>query len=130
QGDNHVIIRDKATGTETDTGLAAAMAGPKSTLQVTDDVVAFLESETGGDLDADGDIFDTILRVYKKFPSGGFADVTAPITVPADAARLVNGESLAIANGRVYYRRPEDAAALQTTERVSVANNGAQAAAG
>src|SRR5207249_4171448 len=32
QGDNHVIIRDKATGTETDTGLAAAMAGPKSTL--------------------------------------------------------------------------------------------------
>jgi Tol biopolymer transport system component len=132
QGDNHVITWDVTTGTRQDTGIAAAMAGPKPALQVTDNVVAFLQPETqpSGDLDADGDFLDTILRVFKKGGGGSFTEMTAGMTIAADAARVVNGESLTIANGRVYYRRPEAANALESTQRVSVANDGSQAAAG
>src|SRR5439155_15727703 len=42
----------------------------------------------------------------------------------ADAAPLINGRSLVVANGRVFFRTGEAAVARQTTTRVSVASHG------
>src|SRR5207249_3753086 len=90
------------------------------------DVVAFLEAEplqNACDANGDGDIFDSILRVFRLGPT----EVTAGMNLAVDAAPVVSGRSLAVSNGRVFFRRPEQAGAQQTTTRASVDSSGAQA---
>ena len=96
------------------------------------DVVAFLESEPGeNNCDDNGDraIFDAILRVFQLAPPAPpgtnpapAVELTAAIKPPraVDAATLVNGRSLAVSDGRVFFRVPEAAGARQETTRVTV----------
>jgi hypothetical protein len=103
---------------------------------VEDDLVAFLELEPlegYRDTNANRSVFDPILRVYRVAEDcgGGIPcaqELTAsfPIPVAVDAAPLVEGRSVAISQGQVYFRIPEWRQALQVTELVSVASNGDQ----
>jgi Tol biopolymer transport system component len=88
-------------------------------------ILAFLESETGEnncDENANHSVFDSILRVFRI----GQPEITTS-TVTADAAPLVNGASLAVSNGLVFFRASEAAAARQVTSRLSVDSTGIQA---
>jgi Tol biopolymer transport system component len=87
-------------------------------------VVAFLESEPDEkqcDANDDGDRIDAILRVYRLGP----IEVTAGTNRAADAALQVNGRSLAVSNGRVFFRAPERASGISSTSFVSVDPGGA-----
>jgi len=90
------------------------------------DTVAFLEPEAlqhGRDANGDGDLFDTILRVFRL--SGGAAlDATGGATLVADAAPVINGASVAVSRGRVFFRTPEAALARYTTKVVSLRQSG------
>jgi Tol biopolymer transport system component len=98
---------------------------------VENDIVAFLESESATNdaapphlacnMDNDGDTFDSILRVFQL----GGAEITSGVRA-VDAALKVNGRSLAVSNGLVFFRTSEAAMAAQFTERVSVATGGTQ----
>ncbi len=104
------------------------------------DLVAFLELEplegdcadpAVCDSNANGSVFDPILRVFRlgsTAPAGpcGEGELTCGLDIAVDAAPLVAGRSLAISEGRIYFRTPEWRNARQTTERVSVASDGAQ----
>ena len=99
-------------------------------LAVEGDLIAFLEPEPlqgATDINANGRVFDTILRAY-RLGGGEVTDPLAPAT--ADAAPLINGRSLAISNGTVFFRSAEAAEAVQETPRVSVDSNGNQATGG
>jgi len=94
-------------------------------------IVAFLESESATnyqgtpnwscDISGDWDTFDTVLRVFQL----GGGEITSTVRA-VDAALEVNGRSLAVSNGRVFFRTAEAAMAKQLTERVSVATGSAQ----
>lgn len=93
---------------------------------VEDDVVAFLEAEPlqgETDVNGDGDLFDTILRVYRG--SGSQAIELTEHSQAVDAAPLIDGRSLAVSKGRVFFRSSEAASARQKVSLVSVAANGA-----
>ena len=93
---------------------------------VENDIVAFLESEAttnnpiaphdGCDANGDGDDIDGIVRAFRL----GGGEIAPAAQRVADAALLVEGRSLAISNGRVFYRRPEAGEAANLTERVNV----------
>ncbi|MGH7896053.1 MAG: TolB family protein, partial [Candidatus Binatia bacterium] len=140
--DSVVTLRDRATGLEERLGAPAGcgLAGTPEgravvrvttppfsfpTVGVEGGVLAFLESEsTAGycDEDGDGDRSDAILRVFTL----GQGERTSALARPraVDAARRVDGASLAVSGGRVFVRTSEAAMAAQTTERVSVASDG------
>ncbi|MFQ5352463.1 MAG: TolB family protein, partial [Candidatus Binatia bacterium] len=99
------------------------------------DVVAFLEPEPlqgiqdaplQQDVNANASIFETNLRAYRV--GGGTAtEITDPGGPPsADAALLVDGRSLALSDGLVFFRAREAAHGLQETVRVSVDSSGNQ----
>jgi len=78
------------------------------------DILAFLEPEPlQGNYDAngDGDVFDTLLRVYRL--GGGEIDLGTPPAV--DAAPRVNDRSLVVSGGKVFFRTSEAASAPQVT---------------
>lgn len=90
------------------------------------DLVAFLEAEPlqrDSDINGDGDRFDTILRVYRH-GAGGTTELTGGLDLAVDAAPLINGRSIEISNGLVFFRRHEAAAAPRRITRVSVDANG------
>ena len=92
-------------------------------------VAAFLEPEPlqfGRDADVDGDVFDTVLRVFSQVGTGA-VEATAGRNFAADAAPVVNGRSLAVSGGRVFFRHSEAAGAVQQTTRESVGPFGVQA---
>jgi Tol biopolymer transport system component len=85
------------------------------------DVVAFLESETAQGLcqeNADYDTADGIVRVFEK---GQADELTKDVTPPraANPEPVVEHASLAISQGKVFFRSSEAAMARRTTERVS-----------
>jgi cysteine-rich repeat protein len=143
--DSVVTLRDRITGAGNPLGAAAGcgITGTpegRSVVRVSEppfrfpavasegDVLAFLESEVEGnscDENGDYDRGDAILRVFRLNGS----EVTAGLSDPrvVDASPLVNGRSLAVSGGRVFYRLPEALAAEETTERVSLGPGGAQA---
>jgi len=99
------------------------------------DVVAYLEPEPhegNADANADGDVADTILRMYRTDP----LDPTNPdeITIGqdlcADAEPVIEDRSLALSDGLVFFRSREAACAVRTTERVTVTEGGGEASAG
>lgn len=100
-------------------------------LAVADDLIAFLEpepSQGAADTTGNGRVFETVLRVYRL----GDGDVTVPLApLSAEAAPLLDGRSLAISDGRVFFRSSEAAGATQETTRASVADgSGAQGLGG
>ena len=79
------------------------------------DVLAFLEPEPFQfDVDANGNgqDFEPILRVFR-----GATQVTSGVTRAVDAALAIDGRSLAVSNGLVFFRTPEAATAPRTTIR-------------
>jgi cysteine-rich repeat protein len=99
-------------------------------ISVEDDLVAFIEPEPGqgADENLDGDVFDTILRVFKLGVSEA-ANVTADAgldPLEGDAAPRVNGQSVVVSSRKVFFRRPESAGAGYLTARVSESSGGAE----
>src|SRR5439155_1023731 len=94
------------------------------------DVVVFLEPEPAQgnqDENHNGQVFETILRVFRLVTGSppSAVEITSdanPLT--ADGAPVINGRSVVVSNGRVFFRTPEAATALHHTERVSVASDG------
>lgn len=129
-----VTLRDRDTGIATLIGpqdpngqLAPGRATPRvrelpfafPPVATEGDLVAFLEGEPlQGDQDSneDGDIFDTILRVFRL---GDPNEVTLGLDFAVDAATVINGRSLAISGEVVFFRIPEWTNARYITKRVS-----------
>ena len=89
-------------------------------------VVAFLESEpdeAGRDANGDGDVFDSIARVF-SIGDGGATELSKGLTLTADAAPRIGGASLAAGEGFVAFRLPEWSAARMVTSLVSAAADG------
>ena len=146
QTDPVLRIRDRLTGTILPIGTSGADG--RAATRVKDgrfrfpavaaegDIVAFLELEPlegYRDTNANGSVFDPILRVYRVLEDCGGGspcaeEITASLPIPlaVDAAPLVEGRSVAISSGLVYFRIPEWRQARQVTERVSVASDGDQ----
>src|SRR5262245_16046364 len=140
-------MQDRTTGRPIPIGAGAAPARAVTALSeppfsfpalaTEGDVVAFLEPEglqgtVAAPLDenSDGDTVDTILRVFRRDPGGLSAtEVTAGLIPPlaAEAALEVNGQSLVVSGGRVFFRVAEADAVPATTVRVSVSDTGAEA---
>src|SRR5262249_8441878 len=140
QGDSVVTLRNRTTGIEQPIGANASCgvaAGqdahgravvrdrmpPFSFPDVATEgnVVAFLESEPNEnqcDANGDGDQIDSILRVFRLGPT----EVTQGLDVAATPSFAVNGRSLAVSNGRVFFRAPEWGNAPRTTEWASVSS--------
>ncbi|HYD48909.1 MAG TPA: proprotein convertase P-domain-containing protein, partial [Terriglobales bacterium] len=94
-------------------------------------LVAFLESEAEEgagaerDKDGDGDVADTILRVFQL--NDGVADeLTAGHVLAADAAPTIDGKSIAVSGGTVFFRAAESAAVSYQLEIASIASDGTQ----
>ncbi|MDX2169916.1 MAG: hypothetical protein SF182_22795 [Deltaproteobacteria bacterium] len=92
-------------------------------------LTAFLEAEPlqgTGDLNGDGDEFDTILRLYRG-DGAAAQDLLADRNLTADAAPLIDGRALALRDGLLWYRhRAADDVPLRL-QRVSLASTGTQA---
>ncbi len=93
------------------------------------DSAAFLENEAGEnacDENRDGDRADAILRVF----SLTFGELSAGISPPraVDPSPLVNGQPVAISNGRVFFRTSEAASGSLVTSLVSIDQDSGQPA--
>jgi hypothetical protein len=92
------------------------------------DLLAYLEPEPAqfgpdlvkGDANKDGDTWDTILRVFRL---GGISAVEAGLDVAVDGAPRVNGRSVAIANGRVFFLTAERANAPPALDVIATVVN-------
>ncbi|HVM97957.1 MAG TPA: hypothetical protein VMT89_16300 [Candidatus Acidoferrales bacterium] len=89
--------------------------------------LAFLEQEStenACDENGDYDRADAILRVFQLGGNERTAGLTPARAV--DAAALINDRSLALNNGKVFYRRSEALLTRRLTERVSLDSTGAE----
>lgn len=92
------------------------------------DLVAFLEGEnTQGNIDStgNGSTIDTVLRVY-RVGDGEVTDLLPGQNIPVSAEPVLDGRSIAISSGRLFFRQRESLLAPVTTEHVSVRTDGAQ----
>ena len=108
--------------------------------------VAYLEPEPGeGDCDAgddcdrndDGDTADVLLRVARRTETGEVVPIEpepaagcGALPLCADPEPIVQGRSLMISDGLVFFRADEPSCALRTTELVSIGPSGDPLAAG
>ena len=142
--DSVIRIRDKKTGQILPIGTNAADGRAMTRVKdgthrfpavaIEGDVVAFLEfepAEGGTDANGNGSVFDPILRVYEFEAAcdeghSCAVDQTPTLGTPlaVDAAPRVDGRSLAVSNGVVYFRVPEWRLAPQVTEWVSSREDG------
>ena len=119
--DQLLSATDIATGETVDTlqAIAQVAASPaRPVVAVVDDVVAFLQSEAlSGNLDLNGDLQadDLVMRALK----GAVRLNPNAMDTSADPLRAIDGSQLAISQGFVFFRTPEDATAPHTTLRVS-----------
>jgi len=97
---------------------------------VENNLVAFLEPEplegnctvsAHCDHNGDGDISDTILRVFQL--SAG-QELTTGLNLAIDAAPLINQRSLVVSNGLVFFRRQEWAGARSVLVPMDAASDG------
>ncbi len=135
--DRVLRLRDQASATIQPIGTGGAEGraatqireGPYryAAVAVEDDLVAFLEPEPHEgyqDTNADGDVFDTILRVYRlrQGCTGGSSCaelLTSSFDLAVDADPVIEGRSLVISDGLVFFRTPEAANALYEEEPVN-----------
>jgi cysteine-rich repeat protein len=133
-----LVLRDRATGQIQPIGAVVAgiqAPGRAATrirqppfsypaVAVEGDLVAFLEPEPlqfAEDANDNGAVFDTLLWIY-RLGSGAATALSRPFAV--DAAPRLNGRSVVVSDGLVYFRVPEAARARRETVRLSVdANN-------
>jgi len=138
--DSVITLRDRTTGRSQNLGAPAGcgIAGTPEgravvrinqppfnfpAVAIEDDVLAFLESEPGEnrcDEDGNGDASGSIARVFRL----GTGEVPMSPVRGVDANLLVNGQSLAVSNGRVFFRSSEPVMGKRTTERVSLTPGG------
>lgn len=141
QNDTVVVLRDRTTGEVLPIGSGGNDA--RAATQIREGrfrfpaiageeyVVGFLESEplegafVAQDKNGDGDAFDTIVRVFRADP-GGAVDLLPGVDMAADPLPQIDGRSIAVSQGRVYFRASEEAGATQTTVRISVDSDGNQ----
>ncbi len=134
-GDFVVTLRDRTTGILQPIGdggsdgraAVRTQEGPFRfpAVAVEGSVMAFLESEPGqGDTDtnANANVFDPIL---KSFALGvGELSPAGPLTAASDP--VIDGRTLALSDGTVFFRTPEAAEATQLTERLSLPDAGGE----
>ncbi|MCI0636987.1 MAG: hypothetical protein L0206_24190 [Actinobacteria bacterium] len=92
------------------------------------DVIAYLESEPAEgntDFSTDGDVADTILRVFRAEPAGR-VDLLQGQNLCADAEPLIGDRPLAFSDGLLFFRTPEWACAARVREKVSITESGAE----
>lgn len=85
---------------------------------LTDDVLAFLEPEPlqyGVDQTCNGSAFETVLRAY----SVAGRDLTEGQDLAADAAPVIDGRSLAVSGGKVFFRSDQRASARSSVRRLT-----------
>ena len=133
-----VVLRDRTTGVEQKIGpgsfpqaegraVSTTFETPYqfSDVAVEDDLVAFSEPEVlqgncttpiNCDQNGDKDVFDQMLRVYRL---GQTAPVYMTPQIPVDVAPVIDGKSLAISDGLVFFRTREADVAANTTALVS-----------
>lgn len=84
-----------------------------------------MDPQAGTDRNGDGDTDDTMVHVFKVDTSGTTAtDVMGSQELAVDAGLLINGRSLAVSDGQVFFRVPEQGPVAQTTFRASQAPGG------
>ncbi|HVM97196.1 MAG TPA: hypothetical protein VMT89_12460, partial [Candidatus Acidoferrales bacterium] len=128
--DDVLLLSDHNSGVRQPIGVANAPGRAASeinqspfrfpALAVENDIVAFLEAEPAQgneDANGDGDQFDSILRVWRSATAGA-SELTAGMNVAVDSAQAVNGRSVVVSNGKVYFRRSEAAGARRRLMRV------------
>jgi Tol biopolymer transport system component len=93
------------------------------------DVVAFLEPERaqGVDTNQNERDVDSILRVYRRSGATTAVAVTGSQVITTDESPEIDGRSLAVSAGRVFFRATEPAGADHTTVRISANTSGAEA---
>jgi hypothetical protein len=138
---DHVVrLTDRATGAVIPIGDGGADARAVTRIQqppfsfpavaVEGDVLAYLEPEPlqgNVDQNGDGDVGDTLLKVFRL----DGAELTAGVpNLAADGAPVVNGRPIVVSGGRVFFRSWEAARARQTTERIDVTPQGTPSNAG
>ncbi len=130
-----LVLRDRKTGAITPIGSTSGEGraatriheGPFSApaVSVEGDVAAFLESEpleSAMDANTDGDVFDSILRVYHMTSCSGSPcaqELTSGTPLAVEAKPVLDGKSVAVSDGRVYFRVREADNAPQTTAVMS-----------
>ena len=132
--DNVLTIGDRATGAARPIGVGGAPGRaiarvwqpPFSSpaLEVADDLIAFLEPETlqfGLDANRNGRVFETLLRVFRSDGTELTAGIDPPIAV--DAAPVIDGRSVRVSGGRVFFRSALKDRLPQKVSRVSVDSN-------
>lgn len=134
--DSVITLRDRGTGRSQNLGAPAGcgIAGTPEgravvrinqppfnfpAVAIENDVLAFVESEPGEkmcDEDDNGDASGAIARVFRL----GAGEIAMSPARGVDPNLVVNGQSLAVSNGRVFFRSSEPAMGKRTTERVSL----------
>lgn len=135
--DDVVILAERRSGTVHAIGAASSVGRAATRIRqlpftfpavvAEGDIVAFLEPEPlqdTTDANLDGDLADTILRVFRVSTGG---ELSPGLNLAVDAAPLLDGRSLRLVNGLLYMRTNEWAAAQQTTRLVSVSSTGTSA---
>ncbi len=138
--DSVITLRDRTTGRSQHLGAPAGCGIPGTpegravvrinqppfsfpAVAIENDVLAFLESEPGEnrcDEDDNGDAAGAIARVFRL----GTGEIAMSRVRGVDANLLVNGQSMAVSNGRVFFRSSEPVMGRRTTERVSLTTGG------
>jgi len=138
-----LVLRDRKTGITTPIGVSSnpgraatrVREPPFSTpsLAVEGDVAALLESEPlQDDLDAnlDGDVFDSVLHVYRRADGCGplgapcAQELTSGAPIAIDPEPAIDGKNLVISGGLVFFRVSEAADAQQSTLNVTAGADG------
>ncbi len=133
--DEVIVIADRNTGERHIIGEGGAAGRAATRLReepfsspavaVEENLIAYLEAEPlqgWTDQNADGDVFDTILRIYRA--SAGHLESLTPSARAVDAAPVIDGRSLAISNGRVFFRTLEAANTRRQITQISATDTG------
>jgi len=133
--DRVVQLLDAASGAGFNTGralLELETAGLRDPALVTvGDFAAFLETEAGQSENAnadfgDGDLFDTILRIFDRagrdrtLVDGAGDPLPEGIPVGIDPAPVIDGKPIALSNGFAFFRVREGDNDARATRRVSI----------
>jgi len=137
--DEVLLLANRHTGVQQSIGVPPARgravtrvhAEPFSSpaVAVEGDIVAYLEGEPlqgNVDVNGDGDVFDTPLRIFRSGDQAAEDLLPAP-PVMANAAPVINGASVVVSKGLVFVRVSEMDAAHRTIVRASVSATGGDA---
>ncbi len=132
--DDVIRLADRSTGVTQPIGTAGASGRATTRVRrppfsypavaVEHDVVSFLEPEPlqgAVDSNGDGDVADTILRLYRL--SGG-VELTSGLDLTAAASDSLDGRPVVISDGRAFFLHDEASRALHQVERINRMGDG------